>query len=142
MEDQGIATGRSACVTLLILILVLLPSAAPAQKAEPLRIEFDPGSNVATVHGRLRNRQLTQYAVYSGGQLELVLKLRSANAKSLALRLQDPFGEEITLNPAGPYRWVARLRHEGDYEIEVRRIRRKRGVSTYDLTLTVNTTSK
>jgi hypothetical protein len=126
----------------LILVCALLASAVPAQKAEPLRIEFEAGSNVARVHGKLRNRQSVLYALYCGTDKELALKLKAASSTSLAISLQNSLGDDIALSPAGTHRWTARLDQGGDYLIQVRRIRRKHGVSAYDLTLTLNSNVK
>jgi hypothetical protein len=119
-----------------ILLSVLLASALWAQKAKPLRIALKDGA--ATVEGRLRGRQQTDYEAEAGPSTTLSVQLLASPAKTVALKVYTPEGAEMPLRVAGSNEWTADLPHGGDYGISVLRTSLERGTSTYKLTVRIH----
>jgi hypothetical protein len=103
-----------------ILLVVLLASALCAQKAKPTRITLKDGA--ATIEGRLRGRQQTDYEAQALPSTTLTLQLVAAPAKTVALKLYAPEAAEMPLRVAGSNRWTAELPRSGDYGISVLRL--------------------
>ena len=119
-----------------ILLSVLLASALWAQKAKPLRIALKDGA--ATVEGRLRGRQQTDYEAEAGPSTTLSVQLLASPAKTVALKVYTPEGTEMPLRAAGSNEWTADLPGGGDYGISVLRTSHERGTSTYKLTVRIH----
>lgn len=122
---------RSPFRTAWLVLAVLLANALWAQKAKPLRIALKDGR--ATVEGRLRGRQQTDYEAAAGLPATLTLQLVASPANSVALKLYTPEDTEMPLRLARKNRWTAELPQGGDYGISVLRTSSEHGTSTYKL---------
>jgi hypothetical protein len=118
-------------------LLLLTGLRAFAQKAEPLRIEFEPGASAATVSGELSGRQQMEYAVAARSGQRLTFRLVVSPAGGLSLKVRDPDGAEIALRSPARQRWTALASRSGDYEISVLRAGNRPGSSTFKLTVTI-----
>lgn len=118
-------------------VSLALPAPAPAQKARPVRIEFERGAVSTVVDGQLRGRQQMEYVVAARTKQTLALELASTPAGTVALRVRDPDGGEVPLEHPGSRRWTALLSRSGDHDVWVRRVSDRPGVSTYRLTVTI-----
>ena len=119
-----------------ICIAAIFAASLCAQKAEPLRIELHNGA--ATVEGRLRGRQQTEYETEVGASKTLTLQLTASPAKTIALKLYSPEGIEMPLRATGENRWTAQSPKQGDYGVSVLRKSLEPGASTYKLTIRIN----
>lgn len=106
-------------------------------KAIPLRIQFQSGRNSATLSGRLRSGEQTDYAAAAKKNQTLVLTLDATPAGSITLRAIDPDRANLALKVESRRQWSAVLPKDGDYEIWVMRASDKRGASRYTLTVTI-----
>ena len=119
-----------------ICLEILVASGLWAQKARPLRIALKNGS--ATVEGRLRGRQQTDYEAEAGPSKILTLQLTATPTKTVALKLYTPEGAEMPFKKVGTDRWTAELAKRGDYGISVLRTSPEDGTSIYRLTITIH----
>ena len=119
-----------------IFLIVLLAGTLCAQKAKPIRIALKDGA--ATVEGRLRGRQQTDYEIGEVAASKiLTLQVTSTPAQTVALKLYTPESAEMPLRAAGTNGWTAELSKSGDYGISVLRTALDRGTSTYRLTIRI-----
>jgi hypothetical protein len=119
-----------------IFLIILLASTLSAQKAKPIRIALKDGA--ATVEGRLRGRQQTDYEIGEVAASKiLTLQVTSTPAQTVALKLYTPENAEMPLRAAGTNGWTAELPKSGDYGISVLRTALDRGTSTYRLTIRI-----
>jgi hypothetical protein len=137
--EYGGGAGRTpprtpSCATC-VLLSMFLASALWAQKAKPLPIALKDG--VATIEGRLRGRQQTDYESEIGPPTTLTLQLLAAPSKTVALKVYTPEGNEMPLRVGGANVWTADLPRGGDYGISVLRTSHERGTSTYKLTVRI-----
>jgi hypothetical protein len=120
--------------TLFLASVLVATALLRAQKAEPVRILFDPVSKTATVCGRLRGRQQMEYVAPARSRQVLHLHLNGNPLRSLALKVYDPDGTEVALKAARPgQQWTTVVPRDGDYGIAVIRTSRQPGTSTYTL---------
>jgi hypothetical protein len=128
--------GRKPSQPAWIWLAILLASAMWAQKARPVRIALKNGA--ATVEGRLRGRQQTDYEAQADALKKIVtLQLTATPENTVALKLYTPDGAEMPLQGMGTNRWTAELPKSGDYGISVLRTSLARGTSIYKLTITI-----
>ncbi len=132
-------TGRRATVTIcsIAVLALLLPAGAAAQKAKPLRIEFESGSPSRAVSGTLGGRQQMEYVVAVGSEREVRMDLVSSPPGLLVVTVRDPNGTELWVRRSSATRWVVVALRPGDHDIWVRRVSNKPGTSTYTLTVTL-----
>src|SRR5277367_311539 len=76
-----------SCATC-ILLSMFVASAMWAQKAKPLPIALKDGA--ATIEGRLRGRQQTDYEAEIGPPTTLTLQLLAAPSKTIELKVYTP----------------------------------------------------
>jgi hypothetical protein len=122
--------------TALLALVLIFGRELGAQKAEPLRIKLSEGT--ASVQGKLRGRQQTEYEAEGSASKSLALRLTAAPPRSVALKLYSPDGAELALRGTGTNRWTAELPQNGDYGISVLRTSPAEGTSTYKLTLQIH----
>ena len=113
------ATGQKTIQTAWIWLAILW-HAMWAQKARPVRIALKNGA--ATVEGRLRGRQQTDYEAQADALKKIVtLQLTATPENTVLLKLYTPDGAEMPLQGMGTNRWTAELPKSGDYGISVLR---------------------
>ncbi len=132
-------TIRVAVLSLFVLtqFLVWTKNIAEAQRAEPLRIEFKPGSHVAVLNGTLQGRQQMEYVAEVQNGQSVTLTPGSHSWDELKLQLRSPQNMDIALSDTGSHRWTATVTESGDYEIRVARSRNPPGKISYTLRVAI-----
>jgi len=127
--------GRKPSHPAWICLVIVFASALWAQKAKPLRIALRNGA--ATVEGRLRGRQQTDYEIEASASKIVTLQLTAAPDKTVVLKLYTPEGAEMPLQEMRTNRWTAKVPKYGDYGISVLRTGIEQGTSMYKLRITI-----
>jgi hypothetical protein len=106
-------------------------------KAEPLRIQFQPGRDSATVNDTLSGDVQSEYAFRARKGQRVTIAATAVPAGSIVVTIRNPEGGELPLLPDSDDRMSAVLPSDGDYAMWVRRRAAAPGRSTYKLTLTI-----
>jgi hypothetical protein len=107
---------------------------AQGGKAEPLRVQFKPGSTSATLRGNVRGDEQFEYAVAARAGQWMFIEVTSAPSDSAIFLVKDPAGEEGVFH----YYWSGVLTQSGDYLIHVSKTSGFR-ISKFTLNITVDT---
>jgi len=111
--------------------------AAQGGKAEPIRVQFQPGRVSATVKGTLRGDAQSEYAFVARRGQWLTITPSVVPAGSLVVTVRASSGIELPLRVHSGNRMSMVLPGDGEYEMWVRRVTATPGRSVYRLTLTI-----
>jgi hypothetical protein len=129
--------GRTGLVFLLALLHGVAPVAvAQGGKAEPLRVQFKPGSTRATLRGTVRGEEEFEYAVAARAGQWMFVEVTAAPSDSAMFMVTDPVGEDQSYH----YSWSGVLKQTGDYLISVSKPPAY-GISRFTLTVTIDSRS-
>ena len=126
-----------ACIGIANWLPAIGARAAQGGKAEPIRIQFQPGRTGATVTGALRGDAQSEYAFVARKGQWLTITPAVVPARSLVVTVRAPSGVELPLRIHSGNRMSMVLPSDGDYEMWVRRVTATPGRSVYRLTLTI-----
>lgn len=110
---------------------------AQGGKAEPLRIEFKPGTYSTTINDKIKDSQEAEYILTARKGQRLTIKLTSRPYRSSAFDLKAPENADLGLEFDANYQFNRVLPATGDYLIIVVRPTTARGTSSYRLVVTV-----
>ena len=95
--------------------------AAQGGKAEPIRIQFQPGRDSATVNGTLRGDAQSEYVFGARKGQRLTITPSALPAGSLVVTVRASNGMELPLHVHSENRMSMVLPSDGEYEMWVRR---------------------
>jgi hypothetical protein len=123
-----------------IVALLVFSAAAQAQgggKAEPLRIEFKPGTTTTTISDTVWDQVEAEYVFTAKKGQHLTIKLASVPRRSAVFDLKAPGDADLGLLYDANYNYSGVLPVSGDYLIIVVRPTSARGKSSYKFTVTI-----
>jgi len=106
-------------------------------KAEPLRIEFKPGSSSSAITDSIKNDQQAEYVLAAKKGQRLVIKLTSVPRRATVFDLTAPDNADLGLEYDANYTFNKILPVSGDYLIVVVRPTPSQGKATYKLSITI-----
>lgn len=126
-------------LTLVVLVLSAYGIAAAQHggKAEPMRIEFKPGTNSATINDAIRDSVQAEYVLAAKKGQRLIIRLTSVPSKSVVFDLKAPDDADLGLEYDANYDYSGVLPATGDYLITVVRPTTSPGKSAYRMVITV-----
>ena len=122
------------------LVLVVSASNSLAQgggKAEPLRIEFKPGTSSTTISDKIKDGVQAEYVLAARKGQRLTIRLTSVPSRSSVFDLKAPDNADLGLEYDANYNFNKILPVTGDYLIIVVRPTSSPGISNYKLVITV-----
>lgn len=125
---------------ILLSIICLSATASLAQgggKAEPLRIEFKPGTTGTTIIDKIKDDQEAEYVLSAKKGQRLTIKLTSTPYRSSVFDIKAPDDADLGLEYDANHTFNKVLPVTGDYLIVVDRPTSARGTSNYKLVITV-----
>jgi hypothetical protein len=137
MNNPLFKCSRHALLFVLALSLALPGIYAQGGKAMTLRIQFQRGRNSATLDGKLRSGEQTEYSAGAKKDQKLIIGLDATPSGSITVKAKDSDGADLKLKAESKQQWSAVLPKDGDYEIWVIRASNKPGTSKYKLTVTI-----
>ena len=136
-SDRGWRQAMTALLVISCLCAATGAASAQGGKAEPLRIEFAPGRNSASVGGTLRGDAQREYAFVARKNQRLTIGMTATPAGSIAVQVKQPGGVRLPLVPGEKQTWSAVLPEGGEYFLWVNRSGAATGRSQYTLTVTI-----
>jgi hypothetical protein len=106
-------------------------------KAEPLRIEFKPGSNSTVISDRVKGAEQAEYVIAARKGQRMTIRLTSSPRRSAVFDLKAPENANLGLEFDANYVFNKVLPTTGDYLITVVRPTTSPGTSHYKFTITV-----
>lgn len=106
-------------------------------KAEPLRIEFKPGSSSTVISDSIKNDQQAEYVLGARKGQRLTIKLTSVPRRSAVFDLTAPDNADLGLEYDANYDFNKTLPVTGDYLIVVVRPTSSPGKASYKLSINV-----
>ena len=126
------------CGCLLLLFLAAAPALAQnGGKAEPLRIEFKPGTTSTTVSGSVRNSEEYEYVLAAKKGQRLTIKITSTPVKSSVFQLLGEGQDTLGLEHDANFNVSIVVPKDGDYFINVSRPTTVKGKSNFILAITI-----
>jgi len=107
-------------------------------KAEPLRIEFKPGSSSTVVSDSIKNDQQAEYVLGARKGQRLTIKLTSVPRRSAVFDLTAPDNADLGLEYDANYEFNKILPVTGDYLIVVVRPTSTPGKASYKLSINIH----
>ena len=107
-------------------------------KAEPLRIEFKPGSSSTVVSDSIKNDQQAEYVLGARKGQRLTIKLTSVPRRSAVFDLTAPDNADLGLEYDANYEFNKILPVTGDYLIVVVRPTSSHGKASYKLSINIH----
>ena len=107
-------------------------------KAEPLRIEFKPGSSSTVINDSIKNEQQAEYVLGAKKGQRLSIKLTSIPRRSAVFDLTAPDNADLGLEYDANYNFNKILPVTGDYLIVVVRPTSSPGKASYKLSISVH----
>ena len=115
----------------------LVAMAQGGGKAEPLRIEFKPGSSIKVLTDSIKNDQQAEYVLAAKKGQRLTIKLTSTPIRSTVFDLTAPENADLGLEYDANYTFNKILPVSGDYLIVVVRPTSSPGKATYKLSIAI-----
>ena len=106
-------------------------------KAEPLRIQFKPGSTSTVISDSIKNDQQAEYVLAAKKGQRLIVKLSSVPRRSAVFDLTAPDNADLGLEYDANYDFDKILPVTGNYLIVVVRPTSSPGKASYKLSITV-----
>lgn len=129
--------GRVLTVSALIAGASAVAWAQHGGKAEPLRIEFKPGTKTTTITEKISGSVEAEYVLMARKGQRLIIHLTSVPRRSSVFDLKAPEDADLGLEYDANYDFNGVLPKTGDYMITVVRPTSSPGSSTYKMVVTV-----
>jgi len=140
LERNGLMHSRllQGCAILIVLAGSAIGALAQGGgKAEPLRIEFKPGSSSTVISDSIKNDQQAEYVLGARKGQRLTIKLTSVPRRSAVFDLTAPDNADLGLEYDANYDFNKTLPVTGDYLIVVVRPTSSPGKASYKLSINV-----
>lgn len=128
------------CQMSAVVLIVLASLHVLAQgggKAEPLRIQFKPGTSSTTIVDKVKDDQQAEYVLTARKGQRLIIKLTSTPIRSSVFDIKAPDNADLGLEYDANYNFNKVLPVSGDYFITLVRPTNVKGTSNYKLVITI-----